>query len=402
VRPALVVPLVLALAAAACRRSPSAFGPGLQGPVVRRGPLEDRFTLTGTLEAKKADVLRVPKTPTWMLAIKWIADDGALVKKGDRVVEFDTSSLSGTLADRQLAVQRAETELASDAAKNATTEGDKRIEVERKRVALQKAEVEAAIPADLRPRREHQEKQLAAANARDALEKAEQELTTQRRSGQLDHRIREVALTRAARELEELESRLEELTLRAPRDGLVQVGMNFRDGARKFQMGDSAFAMMDVATMPDLSMMQVRARLHDVDEGAIAVGMRAECVLDAYPGQRLAATVESISPMARPEGRDAVRRIFYVVLALSRTDPAVMLPGMSVRVEVIRRKVDQALLVPRHLLHAGGTRATVRLASGREEPVEIEFCGLTDCAVRTGPPEGTALAAPPPSGRQPS
>jgi HlyD family secretion protein len=393
--------LVLTLA---CGRGPLPARPEL--PVVRRGHLEDRFTLTGALEARKADHLRVPRTPSWMISLKWIVDDGAQVKKGDKVVEFDTSSLSGTLADRRLAVQRAETELASDNAKNATAEADKRIEVERKRVALEKAQVEAAVPADLRPRREAQEKQLAVATARDALDKAEEDLATQRRSGGLDRRMHEVALARAERELADVESRLEELTLRAPRDGLVQIEMNFRDGVRKFQIGDTAFPGMDVATMPDLSVMQVRARLHDVDEGAVAVGMRAECVLDAYPDRRLAATVESISPMARPEGRDAVRRIFDVVLALDSVraggDPELMRPGMSVRVEVIRRRVDQALLVPRGLVRSAGNRATVPLASGRQEPVEIEFCGLQDCAVRTGPPEGTALAAPAATGRQPS
>ncbi len=387
--------LALSLALApACRDATSSSTPAAPTPVVRAGPLEDRFTLTGELAAAKSDVLRAPRTPTWMITIKWLAEHGAVVKKGDKVVEFDTSSLTGSLADRRLALQRAQSDLVSDGARTAAAELDKRLEVERRRAALEKARAEAAIPADLRTRREHQEKALAVVKEEDALAKAEEALAAQVRAARLDRRVKEIALSRATRELADLESRLDDLTLRAPRDGLVQVSTNFRGEGRKYQIGDATYAGLDVVTIPNLTVMQVRARLHDVDEGAIKVGMPTACVLDGYPDRTLAGRIESITPIARPEGRESIRRIFDVVVKLDATDPAIMLPGMSVRVEVIRRRADQALLVPRHALGRKEGAAHARLADGTVVPVEVEFCALQDCALRAGPPAGTALAAP--------
>ena len=64
---------------------------------VSRGALEDRMVLTGELEALAAEQLRVPRTPAWTLAISWLAEDGAVVKKGEKVVEFDSTTLAESL-----------------------------------------------------------------------------------------------------------------------------------------------------------------------------------------------------------------------------------------------------------------------------------------------------------------
>jgi HlyD family secretion protein len=363
--------------------------------VVRSGRLEDRFTLTGELTAAKSAVLHAPATPNWSISIKWIAEHSAVVKQGDKVVEFDTSSLSGSLLDKRFALLKAESELVSETARNASTEMDKRIEVERKRVALEKARVDASVPPDLRTRREHQEKQLAVARADDAHKKAVEDLEVHLHTSRYDAQVKHISVAQAARELREIEGTLDRLALRAPRDGLVQISTNFRGGeAQKFQMGDIVHAGTDIVSIPDLSVMQVKARLHDVDEGAIKVGMKVECEFDAKPGHRVGGAITSITQIARTDGRDAVRRVFDVVVKLDKTDPKVMLPGMSARVEVLRRLTKHALLVPRHTVSVVGGKSYALLHDGTQTPVEVDFCALQECALQSGPPEGTALAAP--------
>ena len=399
--------IVLAgLALAACRgpeRAATAAAPAAgaaAGLLVKRGALEDRMPLTGTLEAAESASLVVPRTPNWSATIRWLAEDGQVVKKGDRVVEFDTSALASMLADRRLSVVSASSELASEIAKGTTGTAEKAMDLERKQAALAKARVEASVPADLFPRRIHQEKQMALAREQDAVAKASEDLAAQKRATRMDRRLRELTLTKAERELRLVEERLDDLMLKAPRDGLVQLSINYQEG-RKFQVGDSTHPGNEVASIPELSQMQVRARLPDVDEGAVAVGMAAECVLDAYPGRRFGGRVKQVSPVARREGRDGLRRFFDVVVALDKVDQAVMLPGMSVRVEVIRRRATDVLLVPRAALRrAPGARGKIlaRLASGRDEAVEVDFCSVQACAVRTGVVEGTALAVAVPGG----
>src|SRR5205814_684868 len=244
--------------------------------------IEDRMILSGEVEAVSSENLVVPRTPSWLISVRWLASDGSVVKKGDRVVEFDSSSFTSTLEDKRGAIVRAEGELGSQVASNRATLADKEMEVERKRAEVNKARVEAGVPPDLYPRRLYQEKQLALLTQKDALAKAEEDLRAQRRSARLDETIKQVAAQRARRDLGDVERLLEDLTLRAPRDGLVQIAINRREN-RKYLVGDQAFPGWAVATMPDLASLQVRARLGDVDDGAVREGMRAECFLDAYP-----------------------------------------------------------------------------------------------------------------------
>ncbi len=394
---------VLALALGGCRPTASATGAAAPAAslLVTRGNLEDRLLLTGELEAISAENMVVPRTPSWLLAVRWLAEDGVTVKKGERVVEFDSSSFSGTLEDKRLAVVRTGSELASEVAKADTTLAEKKMEVDRKRSELAKAEAEANVPPDLYPRRLHQEKQMALLQKRDALAKAEEDLAANQRAARLERTIRTVAYDRAKRELTDLGARLDELTLRAPRDGLVQLAVNRREG-RKFLVGDQSFPGWVVASLPELQGMQVRARLSDVDDGGVREGMRADCVLDAYPDRLWKGTVKSVSPVARAEGREATRRFFDVTVAIDDASPDLMRPGMSMRLEVIRRRAEGVLIVPRVALKDVRGKSEVRLLGGRREAVEVDWCTELQCVLRSGVLEGTALLAQEPPGKEAS
>lgn len=356
---------------------------------VARGALDDRIALTGELEAVQSDNLLVPRTDQWLLSLRWLADDGVQVKKGDKLVEFDSTSSERDIDDKTSALLRRENELTAEIAAAAQALAEKSMDVERKRAELEKAGIEASVPQDLYPRREYQERQLRLLQSRDALQKAEAELATRRKTAELEQTVKEVAKSRAQRELAELQRRLSDLTLRAPRDGLLQVAIKWGDN-RKYLAGDSAPAGSVVAALPDLSKLQVRARLSDVDDGGVRVGMAAECVLDAYPDRVLRGTVRELSPVARPEGREATRSYFDVVVALDAVGDAAlrerMYPGLSVRIEVIRRHTSDALLIPRAAIRGRGESAQVHIAAGgtpggSAHKVSIDFCSELWCAI---------------------
>jgi len=241
-------------------------------------------------------------------------------------VEFDGSSFASALGDKKLAVVQAAGELQSEIAKAETTVAEKDMEVQRRKAELEKARTEVDVPADLYPRRLFQEKQMALDRQRDALAKAEEDLTAQRRAGNLEQRVKALAYKRSERELRELRERLDDLVLRAPRDGLVQIAMNHREG-RKFLVGDTTYPGWPVASLPQLDAMQVEAQLSDVDDGAVRPGMPAECVLDAYPDRIWKGKVQSVSPIARTQGREGTKRFFDVIVALEKTAPELMRPG---------------------------------------------------------------------------
>jgi HlyD family secretion protein len=367
-------------------------GPRPAALVVTRGDLDERFLLTGELQAVSAERLVVPRTSAWLLSIRWLAEDGSSVRRGDPVVEFDGSSFGASLEDKRLAAERAASEVRAERARGAAAVTEAAMQVDRAQAALGKAELEANVPTDLFPRREYQERQLELARAQRALARARDELAAARRVALAEADIRQVGATRAERDLSDLELRLRELTLRAPRDGLVQIASHRQDG-RKFLVGDQVMAGWTVASLPDLESLQVQARLPDLDDGAVREGMPVEGGLDALPERRFRGVVRQVSPLARPDARDATRRFFDVTIVLE-TQVEVMRPGMSLRVEVIRRQARGALLIPRAALPGQAGKIQVNLTGGGERTVEIDWCNELTCVVRGQLPVGTRLRPP--------
>lgn len=393
----------------ACSPSPSASpGAGTERPpalTVRRGPLSDRFTVSGELEAIHSEKLLVPRTPDGMLKLAWMREDGEQVQAGDKLIEFDTSSSDRAIEEKRSALAQRQNELKQEQALAEQTLAEKGMAVQRQRATLSKAEIEAKVPPDLYPRREYEERRLRYLQAQDGLRKAEEELAGQKRTTELELKVKGLALARAEQELKDLSSRLSALLLRAPRAGLLQIALNRREG-RRYLVGDSVYYGNSVASLPDLSSMQIRARLSDVDDGAVRPGMAAECILDAYPERRFRGQVRELSPIARVEGRDSQRRFFEVIVSLEHTETSIMRPGMSVRLEVLRRTLPATLQIPRAALsfrsESGGS--TVERGDGRSVVVTIEFCEELSCAIREQPElsPGTELrpAAPSTEGRR--
>lgn len=356
----------------------------------RRGTFRQRVLLTGELAAEKGEALVVPRTNTWQLQIRWMAPDGARVRAGDPVVAFDNSQFASDLEEKRLSASSAGSELERARAESKTTLADKQFQVEKAKSELEKARIAAAIPKDLLSLRDYQERQLALKRAESELAKAEEDLAAQKRGSATDLQIQGISLEKSQREIRNSEEAIDALTLRAPRDGMVLVGDHPWEG-RKLQLGDSVWVGLAVATLPDLSSMIVQANLSDVDDGRIAPGMEVVCTLDAYPNTPYRGRVTEISPVARESKRSPLLRYFPVRIALDKSDPRRMRPGMSVRVEVLGPEQKGALLVPRAALDFSGGKTRALLASGGAADVRLGPCGAEECVVEAGLEEGALL-----------
>ena len=347
-----------------------------------RGQVSDRVLVTGRLDSTSSEELRVPRTEAWELPVRWIAEDGAAVKKGDRVLEFDNSQFTASLEEKKLAV------LDAISAFN-TFEGVTTLELQTKQFALQtarisldKAKVLAAVPEDLLDGRTYQERQLEQKRAQAAVEQAEKDYNAAKATADLDRKVKQIELDKAKTQIANAETAIKALVLVAPRDGVVIIGDHPWEG-RKFQVGDTAQPGWTMIEMPDFSAgMEVRAQLSDVDDGRVSVGMTGTCTLDAYPADALPCTVKDLMPVATGD-RESLRRGFSMVLTLEKADRDRMRPGMAVKVELKRAPLT-ALVVPRGAVQfSDDGKARVKIGAALRE-VELDGCDAQGCAVKTG------------------
>lgn len=307
-----------------------------------RGSLEETVLLSGEIEAAEGASMAVPRSPTWRVELRWLAEDGSRVEAGDRVAEIDNSEFVRDLEDKEIDLQEKLSELEREEAQILAETRLKEFAVRRARAELEKARIDANLPEGIAPAKDVADLRLEFEKARTELEQAEAELATQRASGQADLEIQQIEIDKARREIEQARRAIERSVLRAPEDGLFLVGEHPRE-SRKLQVGDTVWVGMTLGTIPDLTSLRVAARLPDVDDGRVEAGMPARVVLDAYPDQVFRGEVAGVTPVAREEGRRSLRRYFRVDLALDESDPARMIPGMSARVEVSSAGVEEPL-----------------------------------------------------------
>jgi HlyD family secretion protein len=369
-------------------------GASSRDEAVAVGPLEDVFLLTGELKAVRSAEIGVPRTETGQVQITWLAEDGADVKEGDRVLEFEGTSAQATLEERRNRLKTAQIELETRERALASEREQKMSAVDKALVEADKARIDAAVPRELRSSLDWRKMQAALQDREAALEKARLELQSLRVSGQADLTGLRAAEEKARRAAETAERVLQAVSIHAPRSGIFIVAQHWRGNEeRKLQAGDTVFQGMPVASIPDVSEVEVSAALSPVDHGQVAAGMKARVVLDTWPDRVVEGRVEEVGAVA-PEGRFRSSG-FPVRVSLAATDAAVMRPGLSARVEVVRRSWARALLVPRHAVRFEADGRVLVRRAGRAEPGEVtlEGCGPLACAVASGLAEGDRVRA---------
>lgn len=362
---------------------------------VSDGEFAADFLLSGEIIAEESIRFSVPNAGIWPVTVRWLAEDGAAVKKGETIVEFDNSQLASELIDLEQRVTDERLALAGLEAKSRSEEIQATLEVERKRATFAKAELDAGVPASLLPSQDHERRRLDLERARLDLEQSvkARELTLAASAAEV--RKQALAVDRAEAELRRARDGIDRLSLATPRDGVILIGNDLREG-RTYRSGDTTWPGLTIAELPDLETLAVEAWLFDVDADAVVAGMPVTATVDAFPQESLEGEVVAVQSFAEEVDRESTRRRFQVQVRLGGLDPERMRPGMSVKVVVHDRR-SEVRLIPRAALavdprRPGGT-VSARLYDGSRVPVELGPCNSNVCVLVDGPAAGTPLAA---------
>lgn len=357
---------------------------------VRRGDFASELVLSGEMQAARGESLNVPSLPSWQTAIKWIAEDGGTVKAGEPAVELDNSALTADLESKRQALTQALQELQQKEAEWSADLEQKQLDAEKRKSELEKAKLDAVTPRELLSTKSYEEKQTAMRRAAVERDKAADLLASRRTAVTAERLNLELRIAKARRDIATAERAIDELVLRAPRDGIIVVRDSW-DGD-KLQIGDTVFVGMPIAMLPDLGTLRVEAALADVDDGKVTAGMPVTVTLDAFPDVQFTGKIATISAVAQETRRQSLRRQFEVIVVLDRLDAQRMRPGLSARVIVRRQTTPQVLLAPRAAIDFSAAQPRAHLAGGEVKDVKFGACNAQDCIVLDGLTLGEKLA----------
>lgn len=344
---------------------------------VTRGDYADVVQIRGQVQPVRSTYVTAPYNAGELQILK-IVRNGADVKAGEIVAEFDAVNLRRTIQEKQGELRSAQAELQQSGAQA-------RITLEERNAAVAKAEFDVTR-AKLSLGEIGLVSEIDAERARLSLADAEQRLresqaaraSTQANIG-ADREGRERTIAKVRAELERAERQVSALHVSAPTDGTVNILPNYRSATpmgtpQEYRMGDRAFPGAVILELPDLSAVYLTARIDEADRGQLSDGQSATIRLDAIADRDYQAKVRQISLLARVDFSSGwpPPKQFDLTLEIENPDERLR-PGMSAAARIAVGQVTDVLLVPSSaIFFEDGSTVVFRRTRRSFEPVPVE------------------------------
>jgi HlyD family secretion protein len=397
---AVVATVVVVAAAGIAMNARSGAPPNVTTADVTRGDFIDYIQIRGDIRPAKSMVLAAPLQSGGDLQIVKLVKNGAAVKKGDVVVEFDATSLKQRLLERQSEMNQALKEIEQVQAQSKITAEQQQTALMKAKYDIERAKLDLG-KRDLVSRIEYETAKLSLADAEQRLKEVEAKSLSSQAGADADLVGKVRKRDKAKFDVERTNSAIDALILRAPADGTVNILENPRSGGPfgggvEFREGDRAWAGASILELPDLSSIHLEARLDESDRGRLKVGQAATVRIEAVPGKDFQARVDLISVLARVDfssGWPPVRN-FDLGLVLEDRDARIR-PGMTATARIAADKLPNVTLVPAETIFQKDGRPVVyrlRGAKFDEQIIEIARRGREQAAVSAGVNPGDKLA----------
>ncbi len=319
---------------------------------VKRGRFKVEIETTGELEAKNSVKILGPQQlrnfQIWQVTIQSIIDEGTVVKKGDWIATLDRSEFQNKFNAKQIELDKANSKFNQtqlDTTLQMRQSRDElinlRYAVEEKDIVLEQSKFEP--PASIK------QAEINLDKAKRAFDQALENNKIKKK--QNIEKMREVSgdLRKVQSEFDQMNKVLQSFNVTAPEDGMVIYekgwdGKPIKAGSQ-IQMWEPT-----VATLPDLTKMQSKTYVNEVDVRKVKMGQTVEVGLDAYPDKKLSGVVMRVANVGE-QRPNSDGKVFEVSVEINGTDPTLR-PAMTTSNKIIASVTDSTLYVPLESLHS--------------------------------------------------
>ena len=287
----------------------------------------------GELEAVKSEQITSPQVHG-QLKITHLFPEGEVVEVGDLVLEFDRVEFEKKVTEKEHELQATKAELGKTLANQGVEMARQEADIENKEASLRLAELQME-KMKFESFVDREEAKLKSRQAELALEQARKKIEAQRIVDEAERTKQELRVADEERGLERARKDLEALSIHAEKPGLVVYQRIWKGGRReKIRVGDEPWGGQTLITLPDLTRMQVKTWVNEVDVDKLEVGNEVLVRLDALPGPVFHGKISNIASLGHEKEGDKNVQVFDIVVEIDEED-ARLKPGMTAACEVI-------------------------------------------------------------------
>jgi multidrug efflux pump subunit AcrA (membrane-fusion protein) len=362
--------LALGLSAAAWVRG--AGDGGATAPVVRQD-FAVSVKAPGQLEAAVTYEIGPPSVEdVWDYNLTWMIAEGSLVPRGEVVARFDATQLEERLRDHRAALEKVLQEKEKEQRNLEVALRELQLELVKAQGELEALDLDLSVPEELMASIEVERMRLERGMARQRADFLREKIEFER--GLLASKLRLLDLKRAYEEgkIAYTEGVRERFDVRSPVSGRV-IYIPKRNGDR-WEIGESVWMLAKILEIADVSTLQVKAHVLEMDASRVAPGQAAEITVDALPGMVLASEVAAVGKIVRQRSLQDRSKVFDAYLPLGAFDPEQLRPGMGVRVGIRTEVQRDRLTVPLDAVQGSAAGPCVEVVrDGRTERRAVEL-----------------------------
>ena len=309
---------------------------GLATPVTAQSKPAAPLRLHGLVEAVEFFGVVAPPGRTGQLTIVRIAPKGAMVKKGDLVIEFDRQVPLREAIDKQAAWKQLEEDIRKKQAEITLQDAvdDTALKTAENDLALARLET---TKNDVLPRIDAEKNTLSLQAAEAKLPSLRTSIALRRQAAAAELAILELKRDRAARVRDRAMATAEALLVVAPIDGLVVPRTIWKQGGGgpgDPEEGDEVWPGIAVLDVVSPHAMRVRVKVNQVDVHRLVVGTPARITLDAYPDRSYPGRLRQVSPIAARGAFSPKVRTFTAIFDVDAQQGEIA-PDLSAAVDLL-------------------------------------------------------------------
>ncbi len=356
---------------------------------VKRGELVVSVPMDGELKAVESFLVKAPANVWGNIRIVKLVPEGTLVKKGDFLVQFDTSEQIQRL---QEAKNKFETALAA----LASTKAD---------IQNQMAELESSIKME---KYSLEQARLRAKNAVYEAENKRREIELSLKKSELSYqqlvekkqslekinaaklRQAELEVEQAKLKVQQAEDNLKKLTLISPADGLVVYRKVWDSGGMtKLKVGYTPWRSQALIEIPSQNRMKVVGSINEIEISRIKKGELSEIRLDAIKDTVFTGKVSEVATLAHKD-RETGKNVFDIEILINEEDP-LLKPGMTAHCKIIVDRLKNVLSVPIDAVQLKNGKSIVYKPHGKPLTIETGISNGDFVVVKKGLEEGDKI-----------
>jgi multidrug efflux pump subunit AcrA (membrane-fusion protein) len=355
-------------------------------------------TTTGELDAKNSTEIKGPPNlqsiEIWSdIKLENIVDEGTVVDSGDYIASLDKTAVLNKLKDVDSNLDKLQsqiTKLKLDSALTLRAARDQMINLE---YGAEEARLEVEN-SKFEPLATQRKMEITYEKSLRSLQQAKENYVLKKDKEETS--INEVMIdyNKGQESKNRIMDMLDKFTIKAPQAGMVIYAKTWRGDKIKAGSMISPWRPT-VAKLPDLTQMQIKTYVNEIDISKIKVDQVVEVGVDAFADKKLSGIVTSVANIGE-EMKNSTAHVFEVMINVEGQDEDLR-PAMTTKNKIITGELADVLFIPLEALntqdstqfvYSDGSKKQVETGESNDESIVVTR-GLTqDDEVYLFPPDG--------------